>query len=53
MHYLKGMIFFGLHITQCFSFSLHGFTNVVWADSVDDHKSTSGYLVYFSGTLIS
>jgi hypothetical protein len=53
MHYLKGMISFGLHITWCFSFSLHSFTNVIWDGSVDDHKSIGGYLVYFSGTLIS
>jgi len=38
---------YGLHITRSSSFALHGFTNTDWADSIDDLKSTEGYLVFF------
>jgi hypothetical protein len=41
-----------LHITRSPSFSLHGFIDADWAGSVDDRKSTSGYLVFFGQTLI-
>ena len=51
--YLNGTISFGLHITCSSSFSLHGFTNVDWASSVNGRKSISGYLVYFDCTLIA
>jgi histone deacetylase 1/2 len=33
--------------------SLHGFTDADWAGSIDDRKSTSGYLVYLGATPIS
>ena len=42
-----------LHITCSSSFTLHGFTDKDWASSVEDRKYTSGYLVFFSQTLIS
>ena len=51
--YLKGTATHGLHITHSSSFALHGFTGVDWAGSVDDRKSTSGYLVFFGQTSIS
>jgi hypothetical protein len=53
LRYLKGTTSHGLHITRSSSFALHGFTNADWADSVDDRKSTSGYLVFFDQTPIS
>jgi hypothetical protein len=53
LRYLKGTVSFGLHITRSSSFSLHGFTDVDWDGSVDDHKSTSGYFVFFGHTSIS
>jgi len=53
MHYLKGTIFFGLHITGNSSSSLHVFTYADWDGSVDDHKSMGDYLVFLGHTLIS
>jgi hypothetical protein len=51
--FLKSMVSFGFHITRSSSFSLHGFIDIDWAGSIDDHKSKSGYLVFFGHTLIS
>jgi hypothetical protein len=47
---LKGTSSYGIHLTCGSSLSLHGFTNVDWAGSVDDKKSTGGYIV-FLGTI--
>jgi hypothetical protein len=44
---------YGLHITPSSCFSLHGFINVDWVDSIDNRKLTSGYLVKFGTTPIS
>jgi histone deacetylase 1/2 len=51
--YLQAIITYGLHITRDSLLSLHGFTDADWADSINNHKSTSGYLVYLSSTSIS
>ena len=53
LRYLKGTTSYGFHITRGSSFALHGFTDADWAGSIDDRKSTSGYLVFFGQTLIS
>jgi len=53
LRYLKGTTSYGFHITRGSSFALHGFTNIDWAGSIGDRKSTGGYLVFFSQTLIS
>ena len=53
LRYLKGTTSYGFHITQGSSFALHGFTDADWASSIDDRKSTGGYLVFFGQTLIS
>ena len=47
LRYLQGTTSHGLHITRNSSFALHGFTDTDWAGSIDDHKSTGGYLVFF------
>ena len=44
VRYLHGTAMYGLHITRGSSLSLHGFTDVVWAGSLDDRKSTGVYL---------
>jgi hypothetical protein len=51
--YLKGTTSYGFHITRDFFFALHGFTDADWADSINDYKSRSGYLVFFGQTSIS
>jgi len=51
--YLQATITYGLHITRDSLLSLHGFTDADWADSISNHKSTSGYIVYLSSTSIS
>jgi len=53
LHYLKGTTSYSFHITRGFSFTLHGFIDANWVDSIDDHKSTSGYLVFFGRVPIS
>ena len=50
---LQGTTSYGLHITHSSSFALHGFTDVDWVGSIDDRKSTGGYLVFFGYTPIS
>jgi hypothetical protein len=47
------MVTYGLHITRSSSFYLHVFTDADWAYSIDDHKSTGGYLILFGQTLVS
>ena len=53
VRYLQGTTSYGLHITRGSSLSLHGFTYADWVGSLDDRKSTSGYLVYLGSTPIS
>jgi hypothetical protein len=53
VRYLQGTTSYGLHITRGSSLSLHGFTDADWAGSLDDKKSTGGYLVYLGSTPIS
>jgi histone deacetylase 1/2 len=47
------MASYGFHITRGSSFALHGFTDADWVGSIDDRKSTGGYLVFFGQTPIS
>jgi len=53
LRYLQDTTSYGLHITRDSSLSLHGFTDADWAGSIDDRKSTGGYLVYLGATPIS
>jgi histone deacetylase 1/2 len=53
LRYLQATTSYGLHVTRGSPLSLHGFTDADWADSVDDRKSTGGYLVYLGNTPIS
>jgi hypothetical protein len=45
--YLRGTTSYDLYITRSASFALHGFTDANWACSIDDRKSTGGYLFFF------
>jgi hypothetical protein len=53
LRYLRGTTSHDLHITRSSSFALHGFTDADWTGSVEDRKSTGGYLVFFGQTPIS
>jgi len=53
MCYLQGTTTYGLHISRSSSFALHVYTNADCAGSIDDCKSTGGYLVFFGKTLVS
>ena len=53
LRYLRGTASYGLNITRSSSFALHGFTDAYGVGSVEDKKSTSGYLVFFGQTPIS
>ena len=53
LRYLHGTTSHGLPITCSSSFYLHGFTDADWAGSIENIKSTGGYLVFFGQTSIS
>jgi len=53
LSYLKGTVTHGLRITFSSYLTLHGFIDADWPGSVDDRKSTGGYLVFFGQTSIS
>ena len=47
MRYLKGTIDFGLYYDGSHEYILYGYTNVYWAGSISDRKSTSGVCFCF------
>jgi histone deacetylase 1/2 len=49
--YLKGTSSYDLHLTRGSSLSLHGLTDADWTRSVDDRKSTGGYIVFLGITV--
>ncbi|KAJ6733370.1 hypothetical protein OIU74_005177 [Salix koriyanagi] len=53
LRYLKGTSSFGLHLTRDPTLTLHGYTDADWAGSVEDQKSTGGYIVFLGTTPIS
>jgi len=53
LHYLQATTTYGLNITRESLLTLLGFTNVDGAGSIDNCKSTGGYLVYLGSTPIS
>ncbi|KAM1956212.1 hypothetical protein ACFX16_025655 [Malus domestica] len=53
LRYLKGTISFGLHLCRRPSHRLYAFSDADWAGDRDDRKSTTGYVVYLGGNLIS
>ena len=53
MCYFQGTTSYDLYITRNSSFTLLSFTDADWTGSIDDRKSTGGYLVFFGQTPIS
>jgi hypothetical protein len=53
MRYLKGTIDYGLSYDGDHDFTLSGYTDVDWAGSVSDRKSTSGGCFSLGSTMIS
>ena len=51
--YLKGTMEYGLWYPKSQDFILKSFTNVDWAGSVDDRKSTSGATFFLVNCLVS
>lgn len=53
LRYLAGTSTLGLHFRPGSSLALESFADADWAGSLDDRKSTSGYLVFYGGNLVS
>jgi hypothetical protein len=53
MRYLKGTLDFGLSYTRDHDFKLIGYTDLDWAGSVSDRKSTSGCCFSLGSTMTS
>ncbi|XP_062079884.1 uncharacterized mitochondrial protein AtMg00810-like [Humulus lupulus] len=53
LRYLAGTVGEGIKFTPAQNLSIESFCDSDWANSLDDHKSTSGYCVYLSGNLIN
>ncbi|VVA23262.1 Hypothetical predicted protein, partial [Prunus dulcis] len=46
LRYLKGTLYFGLHLSRRSSHRLYAFSDADWAGNLDDRKSTTAYVVY-------
>ena len=53
MRYLKGTIEFGLYYDGSHEYILYGYTDVDWAGSISDRKSTSGGCYSLGSAMIS
>ena len=53
IRYLKGTIFHGILFRRSASSRLYAFSDADWAGDRDDRKSTTGYVIYLGGNLIS
>jgi hypothetical protein len=53
LRYLKGTLFYGLHIRVNSSFDLHAYSDADWAGCPDDRRSTSGFYVFLGSNLLS
>ncbi|CAA7403334.1 unnamed protein product [Spirodela intermedia] len=53
LRYFKGTVMKGLQFHKSSDFSLSIFSNVVWAGSPIDRRSTSGFLIFLGKNLIS
>lgn len=53
LRYVSGTHNFGIHYSPTKQFELVGYTNSDWAGSVDDRKSTSGYVFSLGSGVVS
>jgi hypothetical protein len=53
LRYLKGTLHDGLLLSPSSHLTLEGFSDADWGGQPDDRRSTSGYLVYLGGNLVS
>jgi hypothetical protein len=53
MRYLKGMLYFGLSYNGDHDFRLSGYTDLDWAGSVSNRKSTAGCCFNLGSAMIS
>ncbi|CAL8167524.1 unnamed protein product [Prunus armeniaca] len=53
LHYLKGIIYHGLFLKCSCTTTLSAFSNAYWDGNRDDRTSTTAYIVYLGGNLIS
>jgi len=53
LRYLKGTLHDGLVLSHSSHLTLEGFSDADWGGQPDDRRSTSGYLVYLGGNLVS
>ena len=53
LRYLKGTITHGLYFNRLPANSITSFSDADWAGDVSDRRSTSGFLVYLGGNLVS
>jgi hypothetical protein len=53
LHYLQGMLDYGLLLCHSSSFDLIFYTDTDWASCLDTHRSTSGYAAFLGDNLVS
>ncbi|KAL9439711.1 hypothetical protein AB3S75_025217 [Citrus x aurantiifolia] len=53
LRYVKGTVDYGIRFHQVKNFKLHGYSDSDWAGSLDDMKSTSGYIFSFGSGVFS
>lgn len=53
LHYLKGTLYYGIHIVPSDNLTLVGYSDADWACCPDDRRSVGGYCVFLGNSLIS